>query len=447
MFVLAAACAAVCCPQDPPPKPDDVLPRMQQELEAAQQELRALRARLTPVPQAEPPAVPRWQLVGDATSDWSVRGWLAQGATWNPSAPRDGWNGTVTWMDRANEYELTELYVTVERRAEHLQRGFDLGGRVDVQWGTNYRFVTSAGLESTWNPDDRYGVALPSAYLEFATKNTTTIVGRFISPVGYFVVGTGNNFFSTLPYTFAYGEPFTHTGVLTTIDATKDLQLRVGATNGWDSTADWDSASEGLVDNAWNRHVGAIAMVSVANAFTAGDSLAWFGTWSLEPDLIGLGRSSRYLQSVVYTLPVAEAWQWVLHSDFGFQHAAVPDPSGGREDAEWFGLNQYVYWDVGADWRWGLGLEWFRDDDGARVASPVPSFGSPNGTSFGRGPFAGDFFRATLGPRWQPHPNVWVRPSVLVDGFDGHRANGLLPFDDGKDRVQWLANVELVLFF
>lgn len=443
---VVVACSAVCCPQDPP-QPEDVLPQLQQELAAAQAELRALQARLSPVPQAEPPPGERWQLLGDSTSSWSVRGWLAQGATWNPSAPRDRWNGTVNWMDRANEYELTELYVTMERRASHPAEGFDVGGRIDVVWGSNYRFITSAGLESTWNSDDLYGAALPSAYVEFTTAHTSTIVGRFISPVGYFVVGTANNFFSTLPYTFAFGEPFTHTGVMTTVDAAKDLQLRVGATNGWDSTANWNSERAGLVDDGWNRHVGALAMVTLSNLAANGDSLAWFGTWSLEPDLSGLGRSSRYLQSLVYTLPLAPAWQWVVQSDFGFQHAAVPDPAGGRADAEWFGLNQYLYWDASSDWRWGMALEWFRDDDGSRVLSAVPSFGSPNGRSFGRGPFAGDFFRATLGPRWQPHPNVWVRPSVLVDGFDGHRSNGLLPFDDGKDRVQWLANVELVLFF
>lgn len=459
-WIVPVAVVTVC-PQDPAPPADGAswLWRLREELAAARAELGTLRRALALEPEeradaaepAEPQvpeaSTPRWQLLGEADSSWRVGGWLAQGGTWNPSMPRDHWNGTVSWMDRANEYELTELYVTVERRAARPASGFDVGGRVDAMWGTNYRFVTSAGFESTWNEDDRYGVALPSAFLEFTTAHTSTIVGRFISPVGYFIVGTANNFFSTLPYTFAYGEPFTHTGVMTTVDVASDLQVRVGVTNGWDSTANWNSQRAGLVDDAWNRHVGALAMVTVTGLAEAGDSLAWFGSWSLEPDLSGLGRSSRYIQSLVYTLPVASDWQWVVQSDFGFQHAAVPDPAGGSEDAEWFGLNQYLFHDAGPAWRWGLAVEWFRDDDGARVASPVPSFGSPNGQAFGRGPFAGDFFRATVGPRWQPHPNVWVRPAVLCDVFDGHRSGGMLPFDDGHDRVQVLANLELLLFF
>lgn len=339
---LAVSLATAGIAQDPQPSSaESTLSQLRDELAAARAELRTMHEALQPVAVAPAESSSRWQLLGDADSAWRVSGWLAQGGTWNPSAPKDHWNGPVSWMDRANEYELTELYVTIERRAGRPANGYEVGGRLDAMWGTNYRFVTSAGLESTWNPDDRYGVALPSAYLEFTTAHTSTIVGRFISPVGYFIVGTANNFFSTLPYTFAYGEPFTHTGVMTTVDVADDLQVRVGVTNGWDSTADWDSQRAGLVDEAWNRHVGALGMVTVTGLAEAGDSLAWFGSWSLEPDLSGLGRSSRYIQSLVYTLPVAPDWQWVVQSDFGFQHAAVPDPAGGREDAEWFGLNQY----------------------------------------------------------------------------------------------------------
>ena len=80
----------------------------------------------------------------------------------------------------------------------------------------------------------------------------------------------------------------------------EDLQVGGGAVNGWDSTADWNSSRAGLVDNAWNRHVGAIGLLTWSGAATAGDSLAWFGIWSLEPDLPGTGRTSRYLQSLVY---------------------------------------------------------------------------------------------------------------------------------------------------
>lgn len=445
MMSLPIVCVLSLAPS--PQDPGESGARLRAELEAARAELAAMRELLTdPAPTTDEAAAP-WRLFGDGPSPWRLSGWLAQGATWNPSAPRDRWNGPVAWMDRANDYELTELYVTLEHDAQPTASGWDVGGRVDVAYGTNHRFITSAGFESRWNHDDLYGVALPSAYVEFATTTTSTIVGRFISPVGYFIVGTANNFFSTLPYTFAYGEPFTHTGVMTTIEARDDLQLRFGITNGWDSTADWNSRDAGLVDNAWIRHLGVLGMITVDDVLQSGDSLAWFGTWSLEPDLIGLGRSSRYLQSLVYTLPITTAWHWVLQSDFGTQHAAVPMGDGGRDDAQWFGLNQYWFLTCSAEWRWGLGLEWFRDDDGFKVASPVPSFGTPEGRSFGRGPFAGDFFRATFGPQWRPHANVWVRPSVLVDGYDGHRSNGLLPFDDGQDRVQWLANVELLLFF
>jgi hypothetical protein len=152
---------------------------------------------------------------------------------------------------------------------------------------------------------------------------------------------------------------------------------------------------------------------------------------------------------LVYALPLASDLQYVVHSDFGFQHAAVPTAGagGGADDAQWFGINQYLFWTCSSAWKWGANLEWFRDDDGFRVLGAGPSFGAPNARSFGRGPFAGDFYRVTPGPQWTPHGNVLVRPSLLFDVYDGPGQAGARPFDDGASRRQLLLNLDLVLFF
>ena len=44
-------------------------------------------------------------------SQWSMNGWLAQSYTWNPYRPVDKFNGPVTWTDRANEYQMNELWL------------------------------------------------------------------------------------------------------------------------------------------------------------------------------------------------------------------------------------------------------------------------------------------------------------------------------------------------
>lgn len=389
-------------------------------------------------------SVERWHLFSRGRSGFLIDGWLAQSFAVNPSRPRDRYNGPVTWPDRANEYQLTELYLTVQDAELFVGDGWSFGARVDVLYGSNYRFVTSAGLESQWNSGEEYGFAMPNAYGELAFGDVALKAGHFVSPVGSATVGTANNFFQVLPYTFQYGEPFTHTGALLTAEVAEDLSLGLGVIEGWDSTANWSSESSGQLSDAWNRHLGVLLTATASGVLSADDTFAYVGVISSEPDLGGLGREPRYLQTLVWTQPFAEDWQWVVQSDFGYESRAIT--TDGRA-AQWYGLNQYLTWSATDTWQLGANVEWFRDDDGFRVLGPTPSFGSPRGRSFGRGPFRGNFYRAMLGANWTPHPNVTVRHAIAYDRFDGDRASDLLPFDDGGRDDQWLFVVDLLLRF
>jgi hypothetical protein len=52
-----------------------------------------------------------------------------------------------------------------------------------------------------------------------------------------------------------------------------------------------------------------------------------------------------------------------------------------------------------------------------------------------------------VGPKWTPHKNVMVRPTLAWDFYDGPGAGGARPFDDGTKDNQLLLNVDMVLFF
>ena len=391
----------------------------------------------------------RWRLFSQGAKGFKITGWVSQGANYNFTQPRDDSNGPVTWNDRANDYQLNEVYTTIENAALCGNDEWGVGARVDLLYGTNSRFVTSAGLESTWNSGNEYGLAMPNAYVEVKTGRIKTKLGHFMSPVGFYAIGTANNFFNVLPYTFQYGEPFTHTGALSTMQVRDDLTVGVGITGGWDSTANWSSQSSPIgVKNAWNRHVGALVTVTKNEVGTKGDSLAYVGVWSQEPDVSLAGRDSRYLQTLVYTLPLADNVTWVVQSDLGYQNNARTDKGSGRNDAWWYGLNQYVTWTIDSQWSLGANFEWFRDEDGFRVGSPLPSLGTPNSTSFGRGLFQGNFFRAMVGPQWSPHSNLMVRPAVVYDCYQGPgAAGGVKPFDSGTSKDQLMVMLDLVVFF
>jgi hypothetical protein len=381
-------------------------------------------------------------------SQWSMNGWLAQSYTWNPYSPNDRFNGPVTWTDRANEYQMNELWLGGGRATKTDGAGFDLGGRVDAFYGTNYRWDTSAGFETHFGNGNFYGLAVPNAYLVPADNTGTVKVGRFISPVGYYTVGTANNFFPVIPYTYQYGEPFTHTGVWATKKVNDDWVVGGAVTHGWDSS-----------DNTGNPHAG--GLLTAAWTIDEQRSLAWVGVLGNEPNLTntntyaynGLGYTSRYFQTLVYTRKFSDNVMGVLQSDFGTQHDAVFDPNSGlARTAKWYGLNGYLYWNMTCRCQWGLNGEWFRDQGGFRVGQVLPSFGSPHarglGVSAGQTRFGydGSFYRLTFGPRYYFTPNVYTRIALLADWYQGknNNPNNQRPFDDGTKNYQQLMVFDLV---
>ena len=81
-------------------------------------------------------------------------------------------------------------------------------------------------------------------------------MGHFISPIGYFTVDTTQNFFNTIPYTYQYGEPFTHTGMLAT----------------WNAT---DNTGVNSIDLAWSADGGATFPNAIATGIPNTGTFAW----------------------------------------------------------------------------------------------------------------------------------------------------------------------------
>jgi hypothetical protein len=385
-------------------------------------------------------------------SQWSGAGWLAQSYVWNPYRPADRFNGPMTWTDRANEYQMNELFYYFGRAAKTDQCCLDWGARVDALYGSSYRWNTSAGFETHWGNGSFYGLAVPQLYGQLGYNGWDVKVGRWYSPVGYYVIGTANNFFPVLPYTFQYGEPFTHTGVIATKKVNDNLTLGGAVTHGWDNT-----------DNTGNPHSG--GLLTASYTIDEQRSLAYVGVLGNEPNLSGVnawshptplggpgtqGYTSRYLQTLVYSRKFSDDVMGVLQSDYGEQHDAVV----AGQTAKWYGLNSYLYWNMTCRCQWGLNGEWFRDQGGFRVGQVLPSFGSPNARGLGTGQagrfgYDGSFYRVMFGPKYYFTPNIYTRAAIAADWYDGKANNpgGLRPFDDGSKNYQQVVVFDLVALF
>jgi hypothetical protein len=369
----------------------------------------------------------------------NVRGWVSAGYTANFEDPGSNFNGPVTFNDR-DEGQLNQTYLIFERAVDTSYDGWDIGGRVDLLYGTDYRFTLARGLDaeddftSSWHSSRFYGLAMPQAYGEVAVDDLSVKVGHFYTIVGYEVVPAPDNFFYSHAYTMQYGEPFTHTGALATWRPNEQLTLAGGATYGWDNFDNvYDDVSflGGITFSASDGNS------KLALALQAGDEEETRGT--VRPN------DRRTIYSVVYSRSITDRIDWVLQSDHGWQENA----RGAGETAEWYGLNQYLLYKINCCWTWGTRMEWFRDDDGFRVA-PAGDFAALGASTnpASAGGFEGNFCEITTGLNYRPNGNLIVRPELRYDWFDG-RANaaGNQPYDDGSSDHQWLTAINIVYLY
>ncbi|MSR56379.1 MAG: hypothetical protein EXS05_01740 [Planctomycetaceae bacterium] len=412
----------------------------------------------------EPGEQPPWSLTNlwdytDGTNplkdnQWHLGGNTVQSFVGNFQSPSDRFNGPTTWTDRSNDYQLNQQWIYLERITDTKKQDFDIGGRVDVNYGTNYRWATSAGFEDQWGMNTShsfYGLSIPNLYLETAYKDVKIKWGHFISPIGFFTVDTTQNFFPIIPYTYQYGEVFTQWGALATWNVTDKFVVGGGITRGWDN---FDGSGTG------SPNLGATWLATYT--FEDKSSLAYVGLWSNEwnNNFNGFDGSraipqfaSRYLQSLVYSRPLTDKLTYVVQSDLGIQDNAFTAGGVPVGQARWYGLNQYLFWVQNSKWTWGLNFEWFRDEEGFRVGGVLPTYTDPTsqvrGLPLNRFGYAGNFYQFTFGPKWSPTKNLFVRPFLKIDWFDGAANNpgNLQPFNAGRSKNQTLLGVDMGLVY
>ena len=371
-----------------------------------------------------------WSLFPNDLCGIRVGGWISGGYTANADDPTSKYNGPVTFNDRTDG-QVNQVYMYIERPTDG-SCGLDIGGRIDLLYGTDHRFAMARGLETRgdgtnrWNNRRFYGLAMPQAYMELAVSDYTIKLGHFYTIVGFEQVPSANNFFYSHSYAMQYGEPFTHTGMLASYTMCDTITLHGGFDRGWDNWEDDNDALSSLFGATWNNGCG----TSIAFAGTAGNEIS----------RVSGTDDDRFMYSFVLTHAVDDRLSFALQHDYGIQHGAIT----GGQDAEWYGVNSYVFYRLNCCWTAGLRAEWFRDDDGVRVE------GLGDGNPIQGGQFAGNFYEVSFGLNYQRGPNLVVRPEVRYDWYDGAdnaAGGGRRPFDDGNSSEQITAAIDLILSY
>jgi len=363
-----------------------------------------------------------------------ITGWVQAGGTVVDGNPPSNFNGPMTFNDR-DELQLNEFYLQIAKAADNGGCGLAWGGQIDLLYGTDHRFTMARGLETTstfgskWNSggSNTYGIAMPQAYIELVYNDLSLKMGHYYTIIGYEVVPSLPNFFYSHAYTMQYGEPFTHTGVLATYHWSDTIDVVGGVDRGWDNWEDDNAQESALWGFLWDGG--------------CGTTLALTGTFGKEFDATGTDNTQRMLTSIVAAREITSRWTYVVQSDIGHQNSGPTTAS-----ADWYGVNQYLFYKVNCNLTAGFRAEWFRDDDGTRVTGN----GTNNPLAAAPSRFAGDFYELTLGLNWRPqgNPNLMVRPEVRYDTFDGASTAGLaLPYDDGTDSKMFSGAVDVIFQF
>ncbi len=345
-------------------------------------------------------------------------GWVEAGFSAAGTSPEDRFNGPVTFNDRHAEAQMNQLWFYLERKPDTWACSLDLGGRIDVMYGTDAQYIQAGdGLEANWEQSDRfYQMALPQFYLDATLAGWTVRMGKFFTILGYEGPAAPDNFFYSHAYTMQYGEPFTHTGMLVSRRFGQWV-FNAGLHRGNDQFDDTD----GL--NALN-FLGGVGYVAPGDRATV--------EYAVSSAESGPGVPS-YTHSLVNTLHITEKLDYVLQGDYG----EIWDD--GRT-AAWWGLNQYFTYTINPCWAAGVRVEWFRDRDGARVSGIRTGNQTPTG-------LAGDFYEITLGMNWKPRTNLRIRPEVRWDIFDPAASTTAQAYDAGNLNRQFTFGCDVIYKF
>jgi hypothetical protein len=155
-------------------------------------------------------------------------------------------------------------------------------------------------------------------------------------------------------------------------------------------------------------------------------------------NLAGIGPyANRTMYSLVWTRNLNSRYTYVLQHDLGVQQDAAT--LQGTRSAEWYGLNQYLFYKINCCWTAGVRAEWFHDDDGFVVTGLRP--GNPLIGNF----FAGDFYEISAGLNYK-HCNWTVRPELRYDWFNATSSTvgSQNPYNDNASRQQFLFGLDAI---
>jgi hypothetical protein len=325
----------------------------------------------------------------------SVSGWTE--VSFTASTDRSN-NFPMGWNFLANNIQVQQNWLRFERLVDPNATTPTWGFRSDtIVPGTDYRYTTARGLfdsqlTANHGTPNLYGFDpiqfYAEAYFPQIGRGLDVKVGRFFCQYGVETNDTTQNPFVSRAYSFVY-DPFTHTGVLTTLKLTDAWTVQNGIVAGCDTFITDPTANP--------TYVGTVKW-----APPDGRTSAFFSV------ILGKGRFDQEhnfhnpeLFDVIFTRKLSDRLTWQLEGLYGFT-SNVP----GTGFANWLGVLNYLSYQIDRNLVANARLEFFDDAQGQRTGT------------------AGLYTSVTAGVLYKPQPWLWLRPEVRFDHNDSRPFEG-----------------------
>lgn len=382
-------------------------------------------------------------LLGDDFSDAtgiSISGWIAQGFSWNPDSPADRFNGYLCNNDRANEYQLNQIYLSLDRQADLGTDSLSISFFSDLVYGADAFLFQSLGYDDKTisDKDSRFNkLAFPQSYADVylpVGPGWNLRLGKWFTTAGYETgLAQSDIFYShTLGYNLT---PYTHVGGLLQTSLGDNLSVSAGIHRGSDVVRD---------NNNNLGFAGSIEWVSTDEStilyfgIVAGPEQDEDADWQDLDGASGADTPGENIDRVVYSLSIdraiSDSLAFAINHDFFYQEGSA---RYGLEQAEAYGITGYLFYTPADLPTINLRAEVLRDDDGW-ISSGFRSLNNPS---------AGVYTNLTIGLNWQLYENTMVRPEIRWDWQNQDDPSELPAFDDGTDTNQFLFAFDVVTTF
>lgn len=301
---------------------------------------------------------------------------------------------------RANQFLLQQNWLRIEKPLDPKATSPAFGFRLDtILPGSDARFTVARGLADgqffrTADVPAKHGIDPVQFYAEAAIpqvgRGLILKAGRFFAQYGYESIDATQNAFVSHSYTFIY-DPFTHTGGYALLQLDDAWSVMSGLVLGSDVFLDPAATPTFIGSVKW--------------APPKGRDSVLFAVILSDPRFdVGENFNRPQIFDVVYTHKLNDRASYVLEALYGYQ-LEVP----GIGFANWYGVVQYLTWQLDPQLTGTVRLEFFDDVQGQRTN------------------FAGLYTAVTAGVNYRPRPDVVLRPEVRYDYNEQSR-----PFEGKK---------------